>query len=108
MAYKFDATTFDANIETGFITVTIGFDLVDDAVIDPVTGKPTVLVSTSFSQRIMNGMPTADAKTLIAQNSASYLQDFYNKWLNRKNKVVDLLSSNEATLETYINSHVTF
>lgn len=108
MAYKFDSTTFNADVQPAHTLVTIGFDLVDDAVIDPGTGKPTVLASTTCSCNVSVGSTTAQAKTQIAEACVGTLQTWYNTWVARKTKITDWLSSNEATLESYVNSHVTF
>lgn len=108
MAYKFDATTFDATIGPAFINVVIGFNLVDDAVIDPGTGKPTILASKTVSINVQKTADTTTAKQIIASECALSLQTFYNEWSAKKAKVVDWLTSNEAALETYLASHITF
>lgn len=108
MAYKIDATTFDANIQGALTMITVGFNLVDDAVIDPETGKPTVLASHSVSVNVQSSAPATTAKTIIAQACLTSLQSWYGEWTAKKNRVVDWLTSNEAALETYLNTNMVF
>lgn len=108
MAYKFDATTFDATLGPAYTSVAIGFNLVDDEVIDPETGKPTILASVVVTTNVLKSLDNASAKTQIATDTVSQLQSWLDAWKSRRTKVVDWLSSNETALETYVNSHIVF
>ncbi len=105
---NFDATTFNVEFRGVNLDITIGFDLVDETIIDPGTNKPTIRASTSANFNVNKNQTVAQIKTQIAQACKSLLQVFYDDWKGKTAKIVEILSSNEATLETYLNSNIVF
>jgi hypothetical protein len=105
---KFDATTFNVEFRGVNLDITIGFDLVDETVIDPVTGKPTIRASTTTNFNVNKNQTAAQIKTQIALACKSVLQEYYDNWKAKTAKIVEVLSSNEAALETYLNANITF
>ena len=105
MAYKFYVLSNDAEIRQTHIHITIGFKLIDDTIIDPVA---QIVANTYISINIPKNATTQQAKTQIASDTVSILQDFYDDWKQKTTKVVDWLTSNQTILESWVNSHIAF
>lgn len=98
----FKAKSIDIQEITGKNAMDVVFDF------ELVDGVTIVLSSVKTKMVIDNTLSTTDKKVLIATECTKQLQNVYNKYKAKKDKVTTFFDANKTALENYVNSHVTF